>query len=178
MFLRSLIALLFLSLISFTHINSASAESAIANIKSTSGGALKGMVRIEDTDTGVKISAKVSGATPGKHGFHIHEFGSCADGGKAAGSHFNPDGAQHGDVLIQGVFEVHPGDLGNITIDADGTGSKEIEVEDLSIIEGIYNIGGRAIIMHAAEDDLGQPTGNAGGRIGCGTIIITNPESQ
>ncbi|MFT5206960.1 MAG: Cu-Zn family superoxide dismutase [Candidatus Omnitrophota bacterium] len=176
MFLNTLTALLFMSLVSFNHINFASAESAMASIKSTNGSALKGTVRIEDTDTGVKISAKVSGAAPGQHGFHIHEYGSCANGGKAAGSHFNPDGALHGDVLIQGVFEVHPGDLGNITIDANGEGTKEIEVEDLSVIEGIYNIGGRAIIMHAAEDDLGQPTGNAGARIGCGTITIVNPE--
>jgi Cu-Zn family superoxide dismutase len=29
---------------------------------------------------------------------------------------------------------------------------------------------GRAIIVHAKKDDGGQPTGNAGGRIGCGVI--------
>ena len=29
---------------------------------------------------------------------------------------------------------------------------------------------GRAIIVHEKQDDGGQPTGNAGGRIGCGLI--------
>jgi Cu-Zn family superoxide dismutase len=34
-------------------------------------------------------------------------------------------------------------------------------------------VGGRAIILHEKMDDFSQPTGNAGGRIGCGTIIVT-----
>ena len=29
---------------------------------------------------------------------------------------------------------------------------------------------GASIIVHAKKDDGGQPTGNAGGRIGCGVI--------
>jgi Cu-Zn family superoxide dismutase len=39
--------------------------------------------------------------------------------------------------------------------------------------EGQYAIGDRAFILHADPDDFGQPTGNAGGRIGCGTIQIS-----
>jgi Cu-Zn family superoxide dismutase len=29
------------------------------------------------------------------------------------------------------------------------------------------------VILHEKEDDFGQPTGNAGGRIGCGVIHST-----
>ncbi|MBI3291414.1 MAG: superoxide dismutase family protein, partial [Elusimicrobia bacterium] len=36
-----------------------------------------------------------------------------------------------------------------------------------------YAVGGRAVIVHEKADDFGQPVGNAGGRIGCGLIVIT-----
>ena len=32
---------------------------------------------------------------------------------------------------------------------------------------------GRSLIIHAKQDDGGQPSGNAGGRIGC--VVITAP---
>ena len=35
--------------------------------------------------------------------------------GKAAGSHYNPMGAPHGQVLKDGMQHAHAGDLGNIT---------------------------------------------------------------
>lgn len=44
---------------------------------------------------------------------------------------------------------------------------------------GEYSVLGRAIVVHAGQDDLGQggdaeslKTGNAGSRIGCGVIGI------
>lgn len=154
------------------------AESATAVLSDT--GAEKkiaGTARLVDTDTGLKISIEVSGATPGKHGIHVHEFGSCDDAGNAAGSHFNPDEVGHGHVLEQSVFDVHPGDLGNIEIGADGKGKLEVEVEDLSLSEGIFNVAGRAIILHEKVDDFGQPAGNAGSRIACGTIYLIKGEA-
>ena len=48
--------------------------------------ALEGQAVFTETATGLKIEASISGAPRGLHGFHIHEQGSCADGGNAAGS--------------------------------------------------------------------------------------------
>lgn len=153
------------------------AETATAVLSDTrSEKKIAGQASLSDTDTGLKIAVEVSGAEPGKHGIHIHEFGSCEESGDAAGSHFNPDEVGHGNVLEQSVFDVHPGDLGNIEIGADGKGKLEVEVEDLSLSEGIFNVAGRAIILHEKTDDFGQPSGNAGTRIACGAIYLIKGE--
>lgn len=154
----------------------AAADMGVALIEGTSAGsALRGQVDFEDTEDGLRVTASLSGVAPGQHGFHIHEFGSCADGGKAAGGHFNPDGNPHGDLLTDGLGKAHAGDLGNVEIDEDGTGTLALVLPDISLRENVYSVVGRAIIMHADPDDFGQPTGNAGSRIACGAIVLTAP---
>lgn len=72
----------------------------------------------------------------------------------------------------------HVGDLGNIL--ADENGIAKISVDDSLIsLNGETSIIGRAVVVHAGEDDLGLgkneeslKTGNAGGRVGCGIIGI------
>jgi superoxide dismutase, Cu-Zn family len=134
---------------------------------------VSGVVILEDQADGLKISASLSGVTPGNHGFHVHTFGSCEDAGKAAGGHFNPKGNPHGFLPQDGAANVHAGDMGNVVIAEDGTGELELLLEDLVIADGEINVAGRAFILHAKPDDFGQPTGNAGSRIGCGVIAIT-----
>ena len=149
------------------------AASGMAVIKGTTADSkLAGKVMLQDTKDGLKVSADFTNAPAGKHGFHIHEFGSCDDSGKAAGSHYNPNGHPHGNAL-KDIQTAHAGDLGNIDVKADGTGKLEAIIPDVSLSTGAYNVAGRAIILHEKEDDFGQPTGNAGGRIGCGPIVIT-----
>jgi Cu-Zn family superoxide dismutase len=133
---------------------------------------LFGDVILTQMTDGLLVVANITNAPPGKHGFHIHENGSCEDGGNAAGGHFNPDGTAHGYWPEHGGGHAHPGDMGNILIGEDGTGVFEIRMPGLTFEEGKYAVAGKAIILHADEDDLGQPTGNAGGRIGCGIIQI------
>ena len=60
-----------------------------------------------------------------------------------------------------------------VTIDADGSGSLEVELDGMNLSSSSYAVAGRAFILHAKPDDFGQPTGNAGARIGCGSIVIT-----
>lgn len=147
--------------------------SGVAEVKSTQEGpSVYGVVIFEEKEGGLQVVADISNAPPGKHGFHIHEKGSCEDQGNAAGGHFNPDGAPHGLVMKDGASMAHAGDLGNIEIDQDGTGMLDEFIPNLTLKEGKYAVGGLAVILHEKEDDFGQPTGNAGGRIGCGVIQV------
>jgi len=117
---------------------------------------------------GVKVKLHVEGIAPGKHGAHIHEKADCSsDDGKSAGGHFNPASVDHG--LPEGAR--HLGDLGNVEVKEDGTGDLEIVIAGANLKDGDpSSYIGRGIIVHAKEDDGGQPTGNAGGRVGCGEI--------
>jgi Cu-Zn family superoxide dismutase len=133
-----------------------------------------GKVTFTEVDDGIKIEAKLTGLAPGKHGFHVHEFGDCSMmDGTCAGGHFNPDGKPHGGP---DVAERHAGDFGNIEADASGNAVYE-RVDSIISLHGDHSIIGRSIIVHADPDDLTtQPTGNAGARIGCGVIGIADPK--
>lgn len=133
---------------------------------------ISGTAAFEDTSDGLKISVALEHVPPGKHGFHIHEKGDCGDGGKAAGGHYNPDGVSHGLLLRDGFQKAHAGDLGNVEIDANGRGKLEAVLPGLTLAGGKYNVARKSLILHEKEDDYGQPTGNAGGRIGCGVIAL------
>jgi Cu-Zn family superoxide dismutase len=65
----------------------------------------------------------------------------------------------------------HAGDLGNIEIKADGTGDLALTSDMITVKPGPNSVVGRAVVFHEKADDLTtQPTGNAGGRLGCGVI--------
>ena len=134
------------------------------------GAAISGKATLAETPEGLKIEVEISGAPSGTHGIHIHEKGSCADKGNAAGGHFNPDHVAHGDLTKDGFAHAHAGDLGNIEVDAKGNGKIEKTIHGLTLAQGKYGVAGRSIIVHEKADNFGQPTGNAGGRIACGVI--------
>lgn len=164
-------SLSFLFICSALFVGIAFAKSSTVDLKATKeGSAVSGTVQFEEVQEGLKVNADVKGVSPGKYGFHIHENGSCADEGKAAGGHFNPEGAPHGLLTKDGFSHAHAGDMGNIEIGPDGTGKLEMILPEVSLSEGKYNVSGKAIILHEKEDDFGQPTGNAGARVGCGII--------
>ncbi len=150
------------------------AEKAVAHVKPTQeGGTVSGDVLFEDTAEGLKVSAQLSGLTPGDHGFHIHQYGVCLDSGKAAGGHYNPEAAPHGLLTKDGAQHAHAGDLGNIFIAADGTGKVESTIPGLTLLASARAVAGRSVIVHENKDDFSQPLGNAGSRVGCGEIVIT-----
>ncbi len=153
-------------------------KNARAVIRPTAdGGTVNGTATFEpNAPTGVKLTIAISGATPGKHGMHIHQVGDCGaapDGGapgSAAGGHWNAGDAGHG--LPSGGAH-HTGDIGNITIGANGTGSYVFTNTEWTIAPGTYSVVGRSVIFHAGEDDgVSQPTGDAGARPGCGVIVL------
>lgn len=149
------------------------AAKGVALITATQAGSnVNGQVILNETPTSLELDVKVANVPPGKHGFHIHEKGDCSDEGKAAGSHYNPDGVMHGLVTQDGLPHAHAGDFGNIEVAADGTGTLKMVIPGLTLTGEQYNVEGKAVILHEKEDDFSQPTGNAGGRIGCGVIML------
>jgi Cu-Zn family superoxide dismutase len=146
---------------------------AVAVLNPTEGNHVHGMVTFTEEGSKVKVVAHVEGLTPGKHGFHIHEFGDCsAKDGASAGGHFNPTGAPH---AAPDAPQHHAGDLGNIDANAEGVAHLEISDPMMKLI-GPNSVVGRGVIVHAKDDDLKtQPTGNAGGRLACGAIGVAKP---
>lgn len=147
-----------------------SITTATAVIYPTKGNITTGVVTFVQKNDGLHISAKISGLTPGNHGFHVHEFGNCAcDDAVCTGAHFNPTNQEHN---APDAHNRHVGDLGNILADAQGNAVYEY-VDKQTKLNGPHSILGRAVIIHAQEDDFKtQPTGNAGARVGCGVIGI------
>ncbi len=133
---------------------------------------VKGTVVFEKTGDGVKVTADVGGFEPNtKHGFHIHEFGDLGSpDATSAGGHFNPNGHDH---ALPDAEVRHNGDLGNLVADENGHATLTITVDNIILGAGKMGILGRAVIIHAKEDDGGQPTGNAGDRIAAGVIGIS-----
>lgn len=141
---------------------------AFCVVDAKSGSNVAGAITFIQEKDGLRILADISGLTPGKHGFHIHEHGDCsAADGTSAGGHFNPTNNKHGgpDSEVR-----HVGDLGNLEADKFGFAHYD-RVDTLIELNGEYSIIGKSIIIHADEDDLvSQPTGNAGARVACGAI--------
>ncbi len=137
---------------------------------------VKGVVHFMATEDGVEIGGQITGLKPGKHGFHIHEFGDCSSADpKCHGGHFNPEKKKHGGPHSE---DRHVGDLGNIT--ADDSGKAVLHMKDkLITLSGSHSIIGRAVIIHGGEDDeKSDPAGNAGPRIAGGVVGIADPKHK
>jgi Cu-Zn family superoxide dismutase len=147
-------------------------DRAVAVLHPTEGHQVTGTVIFTEVADGVQIETTVEGLEPGRHGFHIHVLGDCtAPDGTSAGGHYNPDGHPHAGPEQE---KRHMGDLGNLEADPMGRAHYE-RLDGYVTLNGPKSIVGRAVIVHAGEDDLTtQPTGNAGARLACGVIGIAN----
>jgi Cu-Zn family superoxide dismutase len=146
---------------------------AIAVLHPLKDSNVEGTVTFAKSGNEVKIVADVTGLTPGKHGFHIHQYGDCSSSdGSSAGGHFNPTNNPH---ASHDAAQRHEGDMGNLEADASGKAHLEL-TDNMMTMSGEKSIIGRGIIVHEKEDDLkSQPVGNAGGRVACGVIGIAKP---
>ena len=131
-----------------------------------------GTVTAADTPYGLLLTPALKGLTPGMHGFHVHENGSCMpaekDGkmvaGLAAGGHFDP--AKTGKHL--GPYgDGHLGDLPPLFVAADGSATMPLLAPRLKV----KDLAGRSLMIHAGGDNYSdQPAalGGGGARVACG----------
>ncbi|CAK9140153.1 unnamed protein product [Ilex paraguariensis] len=153
----------------------AAAKKAVAVLKGNSN--VEGVVTLSQDEGGpTTVKVRITGLTPGPHGFHLHEFGDTTNGCISTGAHFNPNSLKHGAPEDEAR---HAGDLGNIVANADGVAEATIMDKQIPL-GGPNSVVGRALVVHELEDDLGKgghelslTTGNAGGRLACGVVGLT-----
>ena len=147
-------------------------KTATAGIKDGKGQSV-GQAKFAARNGGVQMSVTVANLSPGVHAIHIHEAGKCdAPAFTTAGGHFNPENKQHG---MQNPAGHHAGDLPNLTVGANGKGTFESTIQDVTLAgdgaTSLFHAGGTSVVIHAVADDMKtDPAGNAGVRVACGVI--------
>lgn len=135
-------------------------------------GQSKGRAILMQHKDGIHVEVKALGLPAGVHAVHIHMTGACTGPDfTSAGGHWNPGKKQHGHDNPAGA---HMGDMPNMTVGPDGAGTLHSVVKGAMLKGGdqpLLDADGAAIVIHATADDYKtDPTGNAGGRIGCGIV--------
>jgi len=138
---------------------------------------------IEFTDGFATVTVETTTAgelTPGFHGLHIHQVGTCEGDFTSAGGHFQAEG-----------HSGHPssGDLSSLQVRSDGS-AKLVTTTDAFTAEELLAGTKTAIVIHEKADNFGNipaekyqqvngtpgpdqqtlATGDAGGRVACGVI--------
>ena len=141
-------------------------ESASADLINGKGERI-GTATLSQVRDEVRIRVVISKLPPGLHAMHIHtgDF-------KSAGAHFNPYGKKHG---AQNKDGPHAGDLPNFEVREDGTAQVEVSSLLVTLRQGRNSLlasGKTCLVIHENPDDgVTDPTGNAGARLACGTIL-------
>ena len=133
-----------------------------------------GTVEIEAAEQGTKLTPDLEGLTPGAHGFHVHEKGSCEPGmsedkpaaAAAAGGHYDPENTgKHAGPYGDG----HLGDLPVLYVGADGRATDPVLAPRIKPEQ----MAGLALMVHAGGDnysDEPEKLGGGGSRVACGVI--------
>lgn len=145
---------------------------ARADLTAAKGSAIDGVARFFQQPDGVLVQLEVHRAPPGNKGVHVHTRGDCSDIlHESMGPHFAPKLEQH--ALPSEGSDRHLGDLGNVSVGADGTGTLEIKVPAATLGgDDATSFLGRALVVHSDVDSgaKAQPAGNSGAPLACGVI--------
>src|SRR5262245_45599451 len=123
---------------------------ASAMLIAKSGSTVTGTANFVQNGATVNLTLSVNGASAGMHAVHLHAVGDCsaADATSAMG-HWSPDMMAHG---LPSAATHHLGDCGNFEVAADGTGTLRITSPWSIGTQGMDDIVGKAIIVHANVD--------------------------
>jgi len=127
-------------------------KQAIALIYPVADEKVAGELHLLPTAEGLKITGSFMNLEPGRHGFHVHQYGNCtAPNQDSVGPHFSPKKAG----------EEYHGDLPQVEAGKDGKAGYKAVVGKLSFA-GEYSVIGRGLVIHGLD----------GKKIGCGVIGI------
>jgi len=173
-----------------------SQEAVAPKPEGTMPGATPGTgVRPRITENGMKVSIKLTNASPGNHAVFLHETGDCsAPDASSVGMGFNPTGSSSppsetmppgsmgggGEPGTPGASSGGPtgtmptggqpaGYLGFVTVNAQGMGEKELTTSAYSLSEGPMSINNRAVIVYEKAPDFTKAT-DPGARQACGVV--------
>lgn len=155
--------------------NGSGATSATAEVKDKAGTKLGTAVFKKDGDKVKLVVTLTNVETKGAEvGLHIHQKPTCDASTeppfKDAGDHWNP-GKMDGDYGPSGSSPDtgYLGELGKISVDADGKATREISTPNWTIGTGKdSDVVGRAIILHAVDPDPAD--GKPAPRQACGAV--------
>jgi len=146
----------------------------INRVDPAGAGAPVGTIEAHDSPEGLVLRPRLLGLPPGPHGFHLHEFPSCAarevDGktipAHTAGGHYDPDRTG----THQGPHgSGHRGDLPALIVADDGTAGAPLVAPHLTLAD----LPGHSLMIHVGGDNYGDqpmPLGGGGARLACGVI--------
>jgi len=157
-------------------------EHAYAIVQGAPGSGIEGVIKFKELrgnfpEAGVEVKGTIEGPstslTPGLHGFHIHEIGTCSPAFTNSGGHFDPGPNSNSNPDANHPF--HMGDLPNIFVKDDGKGKIDATTSRVTLSPGplsVFDGDGSAVIVHLLEDQgtTGVAGGAGGGRIACGII--------
>ena len=137
-------------------------------------GTVVGQATMDQQAIGWMLRLSVTGMSPGIHGVHLHEVGTCEGPSfKSAGAHWNPTARQHGHNNPQGA---HWGDLANVEVGASGEAATSIPLTGTTGPNPLADADGTSLVVHAKADDYKtDPSGNSGDRIACAVLAPPRP---
>lgn len=157
-----------LATLCFVAISTAYADVSVPiNLTAPNGvGKSIGTITAVDTKYGLLLTPKLTGLTPGIHGFHVHQNPACEDNGKAAGAHLDP--MQSGKHLGPYNEASELGDLPVLIVDQNGNATTPVLAPRLKLSD----IMNHSFMIHVGGDNYSEnpPLGGGGARIACGVI--------